>query len=148
VEEFFLINATWSPDMFFVEDGQIWKAIRPMLEKEMQLRDIWLSVTAILPVKDKAVRGRPLQKRMKSGGVRVDKDADWYAGFEEELLRFTGNSEALLDDQFDSAAILARGCETTRVVEDEDALTEDEMEFLARSRELQKQTGRSAVTGY
>ena len=148
VEEFFSVNSRWSPDMFFVEDGQIWKAIRPILEREMQIRDIWIPYTAILPVKDKAVRGRSLQKRMRSGGCRFDKDAEWYPVYEEELLRFTGQSEALLDDQFDSTAILARGIETVAMVEDEDVLDDEELAWLAQSRVLREQSGRSQVTGY
>lgn len=147
VEEFFAIQSAWSPDKFWVEDGVIWKAIRPTLEAEMRKRDIWLSIEAILPMRDKAVRGRSLQKRMRARGCRFDKKATWYEEFEAELLRFTGESEALLDDQFDSAALLARGFETF-VVEEDDSLTEDEEEFLFMSERLKGGDGRSAVTGY
>lgn len=148
IEQFFDVYEAWHPDMFFVENGQIWKAICPMLEREMRERDIYLPITAITPVSDKAVRGRPLQKRMRAGGCRFDKDADWYPGFEDELLRFTGISDAMQDDQFDSAAILVRGDETTAEVEDDDAMDEEELEFLAISKSLQAGSGRSAVTGY
>ncbi len=151
VEKFFEIDERWQPDMFFVEDGVIWKAIRPILEREMQTRKPgghYLPITAILPVKDKAVRGRALQKRMKAGGARFDKDADWYQGYEDELLRFTGTSDALQDDQFDSSAILARGVEMAVVVDEEDAIPEEEISFLRQSNQLRDQGGRSQVTGY
>lgn len=148
IEKFFFIQAAWSPDMFFVESGQIWLGIKPILDREMQIRGIYIAYTAFTPIKDKAVRGRSFQKRMKAGGCRFDKDAEWYEAYEEELLRFTGMSEALLDDQFDSTAILSKGLETTMLVEDEDELDEEEMEELVQSRDLQKQQGRSAVTGY
>lgn len=147
VEEFFSIQARWNPDTFFVEDGVIWKAIRPMLDSEMQKRDTWLSLKPILPVKDKSVRGRSLQKRMRAGGCKFDKEASWYPSFEAELLRFTGTSEALLDDQFDSAALLARGFED-RVVEDDDFQTEEEAEFENMGALLKGGEGRSATTGY
>lgn len=148
VEEFFSLNNRWKPDMFFVEDGQIWLGIKPVLEREMRLRDEFIPYTAIRPIGDKAVRGRAFQKIMKALCCRFDKDAEWYEGYEDELLRFTGMSEALLDDQFDSSAILARGLESSAEVEEDDQLTDDELEHLAASRALQKNSGRSAVTGY
>ena len=148
VEAFFQINSRWNPDMFFVEDGVIWKSIRPMLNSEMQKRDIWLNLTAILPVKDKAARGRPLQKRMRSGGMKFDKRASWYPEYEDELLRFTGLAEAMLDDQFDSTAILARGFEDLQPVEQEDFESEEEQIFNRQAARLRGGDGRSQVTGY
>ena len=148
IDELFSIQSRWSPDMFFVEDGVIWKSLLPVLNSEMQKRDIWLSLKAILPVKDKAVRGRSLQKRMRAGGCRFDKEASWYEEFENELLRFTGMSEALLDDQFDSAALLSRGFEEFREVGEEDFKTEAEEEFEYLSASFKGNIGRSQVTGY
>jgi len=147
IDEFFNVEASWHPDKFWVEDGVIWKALKPVLVSEMQRRDVWLSLEAILPVKDKKVRGRSLQKRMRAHGCRFNKDASWYDNFEAELLRFTGDSEALLDDQFDSAALLSRGFENL-IVEDDDSLTEDEMEFNYLSAALKGGDGRSHITGY
>lgn len=148
IEEMFSLQMRWKPDMFFVEDGVIWKSILPMLNTEMRRRDIWLSLKPILPVKDKAVRGRSLQKRMRGGGCRFDKQASWYEEFENELLRFTGMSEALLDDQFDSAALLSRGFEDFREVEESDFRTDEEEEFEYMAGAMKGNTGRSAVTGY
>lgn len=147
VEEFFSIQERWRPDVFFVEDGVIWKTIRPILDAEMMKRDIFLSLKPILPVKDKSVRGRSLQKRMRAGGCRFDKEASWYPAFEAELLRFTGTSEALLDDQFDSAALLARGFED-RVVDESDFESDEEAEFENRAAMLKGGDGRSTHTGY
>lgn len=148
VEEFFSVYQAWSPDMFWVEDGQIWKAVKPVLEAEMRKRDIWLPITALLPIKDKAVRARSLQKRMRARGCRFDKKAEWYPAYEAELLRFTGVSDALQDDQFDSSALLSRGFEEYKVVEDDDFNTEEDDEFAWMSQYLKGDSGRSAVTGY
>jgi hypothetical protein len=148
IEQFFQIESRWRPDVFFVEDGVIWKSIAPMLNSEMRKRDVWLNIKAILPVKDKAARGRPLQKRMRSGGMRFDKRAAWYPEYEDELLRFTGMAEAMLDDQFDSSAILARGIEDLNPVEEEDFETEEEQYFSRQSARMRGGEGRSQVTGY
>lgn len=148
IEEFFSVQKAWSPDTFFVEDGVIWKSIRPMLMAEMQTRDIWLSITPMMPVKDKKTRGRSLQKRHRAHGMRFDKEATWYEPYEAELLRFTGDSEALLDDQFDSTVWLCRGFED-KLVEDDDSLSDEEEEFNRMSASLRRGgEGRSPVTGY
>lgn len=148
VDEMFSIQVAWNPQAFYVEDGVIWKAIYPMIREEMIKRDIWMNLVPILPTKDKAVRGRPFQKRMKARSVRFNKEADWYKEYEGILLLFTGVSEALQDDEFDSTALLAKGIQEAKV-EAEDALTDEEVEQMKMSELMRKGgDGRSAVTGY
>ena len=142
----FDIQQRHNPSFFFVEDGIIWKSIAPTLYKEMQIRDIWLNCQPINPVKDKATRGRPFQKRMRAGGCRYNKAAPWYPGYEAELMRFTGTSDAVADDQFDSTATLVKGFELVNEVDEDDFLDDEELEFL-RSDPRQI-AGRSVVTGY
>jgi len=100
----------------------------------------------VLPTRDKATRGRPLQKHMRAGGMKFDKDASWYPVYENELLRFTGFSDAVADDQFDSTALLIKGFETMAEMEDEDFIEEDEWNM--RSKDPRTTIGRSSVTGY
>ena len=146
IEQMFLIQKRWNPAAFFVEGGVIWKAISPTLFKEMEIRNIWLNCQVINPVTDKAVRGRPLQKRMRGGGCRFDKRAEWYSAYESELLRFTGRSDAAADDQFDSTAILAKGLEHMAEVEQDDFMEDDELDMIFN--DPRKLIGRSTVTGY
>lgn len=148
INEMFLIEAAYHPQAFFVEDGVIWKAVQRMVYLEMQTRDVWINLVPVNPVKDKATRGRALQKRHRGGGTRWDKEKDWYAPMEHELLRFTGNTQATLDDQFDSAALLARGFDEIGIIEKEDLYTEEEEDFIFHSKAAMKQSGRSQVTGY
>jgi predicted phage terminase large subunit-like protein len=150
IEEMFAIQTRWDPLVFWVEDGVIWKSVRSMIYREMQIRDIRINFEAILPVKDKGTRGRSYQRRMRAGQCRFDKQADWYAGFEQENLRFTGTAAATLDDQFDSAALLSRGFDDFSHVEPEDFFTEDEWETERGfwNRPKAGADGRSAVTGY
>ena len=156
IEEFFSIQKAWHPDVFWVEKGQIWNTIEPMLYKEMQERnkrgesDCFLNIDARASTSDKAVRGRPFQKRHRARCVRFDKRTDWYAAYEAELLRFRVEAEAKLDDQFDSTAILISGFESMPEVEQEDFMEDEDLEFEAESIRLRstKAAGRSAVTGY
>src|SRR5574337_327719 len=99
IDELFDFYERWQPELFFVEGGVIWLSVYPMIVKEMQERDVYINFEVRQPIKDKATRGRALQKRMKVGNVRFDKKADWYPDFEQELLKFTGGSQALLDDR-------------------------------------------------
>jgi predicted phage terminase large subunit-like protein len=146
VDEMFLIQERYNPGTFYVEDGVIWKAVAPTLYREMRLRDKWLNCYPLNPVKDKATRGRPYQKRMRAGAVRFDKDADWYPGYEAENLSFTGHSEAKLDDQFDSTATLFLGLDQAPDLDEDDFEDEDEREM--RRQDPRQVQGRSKVTGY
>lgn len=158
VEEFFSVQKAWQPDCFWVEDGQIWKAVAPMLYKEMQDRskkglpdsECFLNIIARTPVSDKAVRARPFQRRHRARCMRFDKRAEWYQAYEDECLKFRVESEATLDDQFDSTAHLAAGWEASADVEQEDFDTDEERDFEAESRGLRRSRadGRSQVTGY
>ena len=146
VEVMFTINSRWHPDEFVVEGGTIWKALKQTIYNEMQARDQFFNITVINAFKDKAVRARPFQKRHAGGGMKYDKDTSWYIEYESELLRFTGNSDALKDDQFDSTALLVRGFDESPEIEEDDFLDEDELEM--RRSNPRTLSGRSNVTGY
>jgi len=142
----FDIQSRYEPEMFFVEDGVIWKAISPVLFQEMTARNIFLNIETLLPIKDKKTRGRSLQKRMKAGAMRFDKTSSWYASYESELLRFTGDSDAVLDDQFDSTATLSLGFDKLALLGEEDFMDEDEI-YRRRTDRIDGQ-GRNKHTGY
>ena len=146
IEEIFLVYEAWKPDIFFVEGGQIWLSLWPIIRREMRERNQFINFDVRQPIRDKASRGRALQKRMRAGACRFDKSADWYPGFEEELLRFTGYSEATLDDQFDSAALLVLGFESMPDLDEEDEMDDEELDMIRQDPRLTR--GRNRVTGY
>lgn len=150
IEEFFSIQKAWRPIFFWVEDGKLWLSISTTLYKEMQKRDIYLNIFPRPAIGDKAARGKALQARHRAHGMRFDREASWYEEYKEELLKFRADSEATLDDQFDSSALLARGFEEMAEVDDEDFIGEEEQEFDRESERLRSQRaeGRSRVTGY
>lgn len=150
IDEMLSVQQRWDPEIFFVEDGVIWKAVSRMFFNEARRRGIWVNIEAVPSIKDKATRGRTLQKRMRSGGMRFDKDADWYAGYENELLKFTGGAQAILDDQFDSTALLALGAERLGDQEEDDFIEEEELSIVEMNRQRRGagRDGRSLVTGY
>jgi hypothetical protein len=151
IDEMFSIQERWHPEVFWVEDGVIWKSVKSMIYREMQIRDITINFEAINPIKDKATRGRSYQRRMRAGQCRFDKKAEWYPGFEQENLRFTGIAQATLDDQFDAPALLSKGFDTFAHIEPRD-FYDDEQEDLEQGFWKRKQStevsGRSIHTGY
>ena len=146
MDKMFEIQERYEPQMFFIEDGVIWKVIEPILILEMRTRNVFLNTVALSSVKDKASRGRSFQKRMKAGAVKCHKQAHWYGGYEAELLRFTGYSEATLDDQFDSSAILSRGFDELPLLDETDFMSEEEL--YQHNDGPRMDQGRDATTGY
>ena len=146
IENIFAVHRAHRPDVFFVEKGHIWQTLYPIIKKEMAERDIWINFVESSPSKDKATRGRSLQRRMRAHGVRFDKKSEWYPPYEAELLRFTGHSDAAADDQFDSTALLSIGFDQLAEVIEEDFWEEEEFEMVRNNpRDMM---GRDATTGY
>ena len=146
MERMFEMEKQYHPEAWYVEDGVIWKSVSPMIFKEMMRRNVWMRLIPILPTKDKAVRGRNFQKRHKARGMRFDKEADWYEVYENELLKFTGVSDALQDDRFDATAILVKGLELEPDLEEEDFEDEDDIDM--RRNDPRVHGGRNVTTGY
>ncbi len=120
IDLMFDVEARWRPEIHFVEGGQIWKSVENVINQEMQVRDTFLNIRVLNPVKDKATRGRSFQKRHRAGATRWNTTAEGYESAKEEMLRFTGLAAARLDDQFDSCATLHLGFDQEPLVEEED----------------------------
>lgn len=146
IEQIFYVYKAHRPDIIFVENGHIWKTLKPVLMKDMLKLDMFINFVELTPVRDKAVRGRPFQARMRARGVRFDKRAEWYPGYEAECLRFTGTSDAVADDQFDSTATLFIGLSKLAEFTHEDFLDDDEYDRI--EHDPRKYAGRDSVTGY
>lgn len=93
--------------MLGFEDGQIFKAIEPLLKKRMTERGLYPSYETMKPFTDKLARARPLQGRMQQGRVYFLGDASWYPQAEQELLRFPAGVH---DDVVDALAWATRLC--------------------------------------
>lgn len=146
IENIFAVHRAHRPDVFFVEKGHIWQTLYPIIKKEMAERDVWINFVESSPSKDKATRGRSLQRRMRAHGVRFDKKSEWYPPYEAELLRFTGHSDAAADDQFDSTALLSIGFDQLAEVIEEDFWDEEDFDMVRNNP--RESMGRDATTGY
>lgn len=170
IAEMFFIQLRWNIQVWFVEGGSIWGSVSPLIYQEMigetrsppmvdlfGDKDIYLNLEVLTPVKDKGVRGRSYQKRMKASTMRFDTDALWFEDYKLENLKFTGVAVARLDDQFDSTATLCIGLDkipnlTTEDIEEGNTLEEEVDEMELEEREYNRHMGnigeRNRVTGY
>lgn len=89
------------------EDSQIWKAIKPLLEKRMAERALYPAYEVMKPLTDKLARARPLQGRMQQGRVYFPKEATWLNDVQTELLRFPAGAH---DDIVDAMAWCTHLC--------------------------------------
>ena len=89
------------------EDGQIWRAIEPMLKKRMTERRQYPSYEVLRPMTDKLARARPLQGRMQQGRIVFPQEASWLPQAEQELLRFPAGAH---DDVVDALAWVVQLC--------------------------------------
>jgi predicted phage terminase large subunit-like protein len=89
------------------EDSQIWKSIKPLLQKRMAERGIYPPYEELRPLTDKLARARALQGRMQQGRVYFPAESSWRADVEKELLRFPAGAH---DDIVDALAWAVNLC--------------------------------------
>lgn len=142
IEQMFSVQKRYKPELFIVEQGAIQKAIGPFLNREMQVRNTYLNLYPMVPTKDKMSRARSLQARMRSGGIRFDKERFWYDTLEDEMARFPKDRH---DDQVDALSWI--GLALDKIV-DAPSIEELEEEEYQESLSLSGQTGRNLYTGY
>lgn len=82
--------------------GSYEKGIGPFLVDEIRRRKKFLHMELIPEVIDKRLRAQSIRGRMRAGGVKFYKKADWYATFEQELLEFDRGKH---DDQVDTMSL-------------------------------------------
>lgn len=114
VEEILQAAARWgseptAPLTIGFEDGQIWKSIKPLLEKVMSERGEYPPYEVLRPLTDKMARARPLQGRMQQGRVFFPSEAAWLPEVKKELLRFPAGAHDDIVDALAWAVTLAVG---------------------------------------
>lgn len=142
VEEMFSVQEAWKPECFRVESENIAKSIGSFLYSEMDRRGTYLSIDDASPTKDKDKRARSIQAKTRARKVKFDKDADWYADFEEEITKYPKHE---YNDQFDAFGWLGLMLDDmAQPPTDEDLASYEYQEaYKAAFR-----SGRNTTTGY
>jgi predicted phage terminase large subunit-like protein len=141
------LQRQYKPVAVGVEEGMIQKSILPFLREQMIVTGQYLSLFPLKPSIDKVTRCRSIQARMRAGGVRFAKDAEWFADLESECLRFPRDKH---DDQVDTLSYLGLMLDKLQ-----EASTPQELEKESIENELQEagftshgKDGRNETTGY
>jgi predicted phage terminase large subunit-like protein len=144
VEMLLSLEKKWEPITITMEKGQIEKAIGPFLRQRMLDTGTFPTITTVAPSVDKLTRSRSMQARMRAGGVKFDKSAEWYYDFEDEAVLFPRGKH---DDQVDALAYV--GLIIDRMVQGSTAreLAQEEYEEELEQSGLAL-AGRSELTGY
>ena len=124
-QTFIKLALRYRPECFVGQKDQIEKAIGPFLTAEMQRRNVYFSLYKFPANTDKTVNARPIQARMRAGGIEFDKSADWYPVYEKEFLMFPRGRH---DDQVDGTAMIGQ-------VLDKVIVPDPKADLLARMRE-------------
>lgn len=142
MEEMFSIQTRWSPEMFRTESESIEKAIGSFVNKEMDERQVYLNIDPKAPTKDKDKRAQSIRARMRAGKVRFNKQAEWYAAFEEELTKYP---RFPYKDQVDAFAWLGLMLEEMIEPQTDEEIEQEEYQAAF---EAHNDEGRCATTGY
>lgn len=142
MEEMFSIQERWAPEMFRSESENIEKAIGSFIYREMDERGRYLNIDPRSPIKDKDKRAQSIKARMRAGKVRFNKETEWYADFEEELVKYP---KAQFKDQVDAFAWL--GLMLEEMIEPQTDRQLKEEEYVRQVEEFSGM-GRCEATGY
>jgi predicted phage terminase large subunit-like protein len=148
VETVVRLQEKYKFNTMLIGKGALEKAIGPFLKEQMALNNRFLHLETIPENLDKRQRAQSIRARMRVGGVKFDKDQEWYPEFEQELLRFDRDVH---DDQVDMMALFGMYLDRLQYARTPKELLEEEYEeehstFLQGGGDLNQ--GRSLVTGY
>lgn len=143
IENMFSIQQRFNVELWKAEEGAIKRTLWGELQRRMIEKNVVLNIVPGIPTKDKRTRARPLQARMRAGGVRFDKSGSWYPSFEEECLHFPKGAKK---DQVDAASWLAIAIQELNVAPTQQELQEEEYEHLVEDNGWN--VGRSQICGY
>jgi predicted phage terminase large subunit-like protein len=99
------VQKKWKPLLFVFEEGQIRKAIWPVVIKMSEKAEVPINYDFVVPITDKLARARTLQGQMRNGEWLFPHKAAWFEAYQEEGLGFPNTK---FKDQVDSHAHLAR----------------------------------------
>jgi len=92
-----------------VEDGQIWKSLKPILRAQMREERAYVSIETMQALTDKESRARALQGRMEHRRFWFFEDSPWLQDVQRELLRFPAGRHDDIVDALSWAVRLATG---------------------------------------
>lgn len=144
VDVIFELYKAYDPVMFVTEKGVIANSILPAIQKRMEEDDQYFRFELLPSVVDKLQRSQAIRLRARAGRVKIDKQADWYPTFEEEIMMFPRSAK---DDQVDAFSLIGHTLNKFYHAPTEEEITEEAYEDELLASGLAHE-GRSSYTGY
>lgn len=145
VDTIISLQRLYDPMAFGIEEMQVSKSIGPFLREEMLRLNVFPSLYPLKTGgKDKLMRARSIQARMRAHGIKFAVEADWFPEFENECLTFPRGKH---DDQVDAFAYLGLMLDFLIEAPTHNEQMEEEYEEEMGKSGLNDQ-GRNPVTGY
>lgn len=145
IDRLFSIQLRYKPELFFIEQENIARTLGPVLNKEMEERQIYLSIQKMTATQDKIKRARGLQARMRAGAVEFDTSAEWFPDLQQEMLQFPRGAYM---DQVDALAWIAIGLDSIIEAASAEELAEEEYQQEVEDTSSMYDMGASSWTGY
>ena len=144
IDEMFRLHNVYKPEIIFLEEENIARALGPVIDSNMVARNTWLNIETMVPTKDKMQRARAIQARMRAGAVRFDMRKPWYSSLFNEMITFPRGKYMDLVD-----ALSWIGLGLNKIVPTYSASDIAEFEYDEEfGDELMVMDGRSPITGY
>jgi predicted phage terminase large subunit-like protein len=146
VQQIMTLNRIYPMATFIVEKGMLANSILPLLKVAMFEENNFVNLI-LLPVVgqgDKVKRNSSIRARMRAGGVKFDKSADWFIPFEQECMQFP---RAVHDDQVDALSNIGLCLDTLATAPTLEEIEQEQYEEDRRGSFL-GDDGRSVYTGY
>jgi len=145
IEELFRIQRVYQPEIFWIEEENIKRALGAVIDQAMLNAGIFLNIQTMVPTKDKTSRARGVQARMRAGGVRFDMQAPWFPTFQQELVTFPRGKYM---DQVDAFSWIGLGLNQIVPTHTRSELAQFEYDDEFGDDYDSLMLGRSAITGY
>lgn len=145
VDTILALEDVYKPEAIGIEEMQVSKAIGPFLREEMIRSNTFPTLIKLKHGgKDKMMRARSMQARLRAHSIKFDKSGEWYQTFEDEVVGFPRSKH---DDQVDAFAYLGMlldiMIEAPTQAEQEEEDYDDDLRASGHG-----DSGRSLVTGY
>lgn len=143
INELFSLHEQYDPEVYFIEQENIARSLGPVIEKEMQERNKFLTIETIQATSDKVQRARAFQARMRANNVEWDMDGDWYNSCFNEMVTFPRST---YKDQADSLSLIGLGLNKIFEAKNQRELEEDNHYYF--QEEVMGDQGKCYMTGY
>lgn len=144
VENIVRLQERFKFPIMLIGKGAYEKSIAPFLQDMIRRKGKFLYAEPIPEIIDKRQRAQSIRGRMRTNGVKFNKNAKWYREFEQEMLEFDRGAH---DDQVDTMALFGMYLDNMM-----DAPSFREIEDFEYEQEFKTDNtfdeGRSLITGY